>query len=62
MAMNLKPKTCPRCGREAFFWYTNETEALRGSPLCWGESESDCPGWPLTGSAPTSAPTTPPRP
>lgn len=44
-APDLAPKTCPRCGRRANFRYANATEAAKKSPLCWGESERDCPGY-----------------
>lgn len=36
---------CPLCGRDAFFRYAGDGERLRGSPLCWGEREADCPGY-----------------
>ena len=45
--IELRPKNCPRCGREAWFVYANGSEALRRSPLCWGEREQECPGYPV---------------
>lgn len=44
-APDLNPKTCPRCGREAHFSYTNALSAKLRLPLCWGEGERDCPGF-----------------
>lgn len=42
---DLAPKFCPRCQRPAHFRYTSPDEARRQTPLCWGETEDDCPGW-----------------
>lgn len=44
-APDLAPKRCPACGRRAHFRYTNAAESAKKSPLCWGESERDCPGY-----------------
>jgi hypothetical protein len=49
--LDCAPSTCPRCGRPAHFRYANADEAARQSPLCWGESESNCPG--MTATRPT---------
>lgn len=43
--LDLYPETCPRCGRPAVFHYSTEEEARRQTPLCWGQTEKDCPGW-----------------
>lgn len=43
--IDLNPPTCPRCGREAWFRYRNTEEAVRRSPICWGEIDQDCPGY-----------------
>jgi hypothetical protein len=37
--------TCPRCDRPAFFRYASAEAEQRRAPLCWGESESSCPGF-----------------
>ena len=44
-APDLAPKHCPACGRSAVFRYTNAAEAAKRSPLCWADSERDCPGY-----------------
>lgn len=41
----LAPAKCPRCGRDAWFYYTTQAEAAKQTPLCWGYSESDCSGF-----------------
>ncbi len=45
MKPEMRPKQCPRCGRATHFYYTREKEARLRAPLCWGESEQDCPGY-----------------
>lgn len=40
----LAPKVCPACGRSAVFRYSTFEAAERRLPICWGESESECPG------------------
>jgi hypothetical protein len=35
--VDMFPKTCPRCGREAYFNYTKEAAHAR-LPLCWDDS------------------------
>lgn len=56
--VELRPTRCPRCRRPAYFAYTSKEEAERGSPICWGVSERDCPGWmeetPLVRLSPSS--------
>ncbi len=43
--LRLRPALCPRCSRPAWFSYRTVEEAERSSPICWGESEQDCPGY-----------------
>lgn len=45
MRASLNPSECPRCHRSAHFSYATESEAAKATPICWGESEFDCPGW-----------------
>ncbi len=45
MSIQMSPERCPRCNRPARFCYQNEEAARRKAPLCWGMSDSDCPGF-----------------